>query len=61
VAIAIALPSSDPCREQMIMGCPFLANDRIGLRLVIGGAGLPAGALVLLIRAIEKRRAAVGR
>jgi hypothetical protein len=45
----------------MIMGCPFLANDRIGLRLVIGGAGLPAGALVLLIRAVEKRRAAVGR
>jgi hypothetical protein len=61
VATAIALPSSDPCREQMIMGCPFLANDRFGLRLVIGGGGLLAGALVLLIRAVEKkRRAALG-
>jgi hypothetical protein len=59
VATAIVLPSIDPCRDQMIMGCPFLPHDRIGLRLVIGGAGLLAGTLVLLVRAVEKRLAAL--
>jgi hypothetical protein len=61
MATAIALPSIDPCRDPTIMACPFLADDRIGIRLVIGGAGLLAAALILLIRAVEKRRAAAGR
>lgn len=63
VATAIALPTIDPCRvgNQLIPGCPLLPDDRIGLRLMIGGTGLLAGALVLLIRAVEKRRAALGR
>jgi hypothetical protein len=60
LATAIALPSIDPCRDRMIMACPFLTDDRIGLRLMIGGAGLLAGVVLLLVRAVEKRRAASG-
>jgi hypothetical protein len=52
LAAAIALPSIDPCRvgDQFIPGCRLLApiNDRIGLRLTIGGVGLLAGAAVFL-------------
>jgi hypothetical protein len=51
VVAAIALPSIDPCHDQMIMACPFLTDDRIGLRLVIGGAGLLAGIVLVLVRA----------
>jgi hypothetical protein len=52
VVIAIALPSIDPCRvgDQFVPGCRLLTptNDRIGLRLTIGGVGLLAGAALLL-------------
>jgi hypothetical protein len=61
VAAVIASQSIDACRDQRIMGCPFLPDERIGLRLVIGGAGLLAAAVMVWIRAIEKRRAALGR
>jgi hypothetical protein len=60
VATAIALPSIDPCRDQMMMACPFLADNRIGLRLVIGGAGLLVGVGLVLVRAVGKRRVALG-
>jgi len=50
VITAIALPSIDPCRvgDQFIPGCPLPTDDRIGLRLTIGGVGLLAGAAVFL-------------
>jgi len=48
VITAIALPSIDPCRvgDQFIPGCSLFTptDDRIGLRLTIGGVGRLAGA-----------------
>jgi hypothetical protein len=63
LAAAIALPSIDPCRvgDQFIPGCPLPTDDRIGLRLMIGGAGVVAGAVILWVRAIEKGRASLGQ
>jgi hypothetical protein len=63
VITAIALPSIDPCRvgDQFIPGCRLLTDERIGLRLMIGGAGLLAGAVILWVRAIEKRLASLGQ
>jgi hypothetical protein len=63
VVAAIALPSIDPCRvgDEVIPGCPLLTDDRIGLRLIIGAAGVVAAAVILWVRAIEKRRASLGQ
>jgi hypothetical protein len=52
VITALALPSIDPCRvgDQFIPCGPFLTpmDDRIGLRLTIGGLGLLAAAGIFL-------------
>lgn len=63
LAAAIALPSTDPCRvgDEVILGCPLLTDDRIGLRLIIGAAGVVAGAVILRVRAIQKRRDSLGQ